>query len=51
MLSASPDLIAIARSQIILLNQSLGAVASAMYITENAANGRPPNLIEVAVFP
>ena len=51
MLSASPDLIAIARSQIILLNQSLGAVASAMYITENVADGRPPNLIEVAVFP
>ncbi|MFN8968307.1 MAG: histidine kinase, partial [Pseudanabaena sp.] len=51
MLSASPDLIALARSQIILLTQSLGAVASAMYITENAADGMPPHLIEVAVFP
>ncbi len=51
MLSASPDLIALARSQIILLTQSLGAVASAMYITENVADGMPPNLIEVAVFP
>ncbi|ELS34577.1 MULTISPECIES: sensor histidine kinase [Pseudanabaena] len=51
MLSASPDLIALARSQIILLTQSLGAVASAMYITENVADGMPPHLIEVAVFP
>lgn len=51
MLSASPDLIALARSQIILLTQSLGAVAIAMYITENVADGMPPNLIEVAVFP
>ncbi|MFN4871028.1 MAG: sensor histidine kinase [Pseudanabaena sp.] len=51
MLVASPDLIALARSQIILLTQSLGAVASAMYITENAADGMPPHLIEVAVFP
>ena len=51
MLSASPDLIALARSQIILLTQSLGAVASAIYITENVADGRPPDLVEVAVFP
>jgi signal transduction histidine kinase len=51
MLSASPDLIALARSQIILLTQSLGAVASAMYITENVADGRPPDLIAVAGFP
>ena len=51
MLAASPDLIALARSQIILLTQSLGAVASAIYITENVADGMPTNLIEVAVFP
>lgn len=51
MLSASPDLVALARSQIILLTQSLGAVASAIYITENVADGMPTNLIEVAVFP
>ena len=51
MLSASPDLVALSRSQIILLTQSLGAVASAIYITENVADGMPPNLIEVAVFP
>jgi len=51
MLAASPDLIALARSQIILLTQGLGAVASAIYITENVADGRPPHLIEVAVFP
>ncbi len=51
MLAASPDLVALARSQIILLTQSLGAVASAIYITENVADGMPPNLIEVAVFP
>jgi signal transduction histidine kinase len=51
MLSASPDLIALARSQIILLTQGLGAVVSAIYITENVADGMPPNLIEVAVFP
>lgn len=51
MLAASPDLVALARSQIILLTQTLGAVASAIYITENVADGMPPNLIEVAVFP
>jgi signal transduction histidine kinase len=51
MLAASPDLVALARSQIILLTQSLGAVASAIYITENVADGMPTNLIEVAVFP
>ncbi|MDX2253969.1 MAG: HAMP domain-containing sensor histidine kinase [Pseudanabaenaceae cyanobacterium bins.39] len=51
MLSASQDLIALARSQIILLTQSLGAVSSAIYIAENVADGMPPNLIEVAVFP
>lgn len=51
MLAASPDLVALARSQIILLTQSLGAVASAIYITENVADGMPPNLIEVAMFP
>lgn len=51
MLAASPDLIALARSQIILLTQGLGAVASAVYITENVADGRPPHLIEVSVFP
>ncbi len=51
MLVASPDLIALARSQIILLTQSLGAVASAIYITENVSDGMPPNLVEVAVFP
>lgn len=51
MLAASPDLVALARSQIILLTQSLGAVASAIYITENVADGMPTNLIEVAIFP
>ena len=51
MLSASPDLIALARSQIILLTKSLGAVVSAIYITENVADGMPPHLVEVAVFP
>lgn len=51
MIIASPDLVALARSQIILLTQSLGAVASAIYITENVAEGRAPDLIEVAIFP
>lgn len=51
MIAASSDLIALARSQIILLTQGLGAVVSAIYITENVADGMPPNLIEVAVFP
>ena len=51
MIIASPDLVALARSQIILLTQSLGAVASAIYITENVAEGRSPNLVEVATFP
>ena len=51
MLVASPDLIALARSQIMLLTQSLGAVVSAIYITENVADGNSPDLVEVAIFP
>ena len=51
MISASPDLITIARSQIQLLTQSFGAVASAIYITEGVAEGLSPHLIEVAIFP
>ena len=51
MLVASPDLIALARSQIMLLTQSLGAVVSAIYITENVAGGNSTDLVEVAIFP
>lgn len=50
MLAASPDLTALARSQIILLTQTLGAVSSVMYLTEEIGN-RSPNLIEVVAYP
>ncbi|CAN1213450.1 ATP-binding protein [Tumidithrix helvetica PCC 7403] len=51
MLTASSDLVALARSQIALLTQSLGAGASAVYLTESTPDGLPPNLIEVVVYP
>ncbi|NKB18274.1 MAG: GAF domain-containing sensor histidine kinase [Pseudanabaena sp. CRU_2_10] len=50
MLAASPDLTALARSQIVLLTQGLGAVSSVMYLTEEIGN-RTPNLIEVVAYP
>ncbi len=51
MLSASPDLIAIAHAQIALLTQSLGASASAVYLAEEAGHGLPPHLVEVVIYP
>jgi signal transduction histidine kinase len=50
MLAASPDLTALARSQIVLLTQGLGAASSVMYLTEEIGN-RTPNLIEVVAYP
>jgi signal transduction histidine kinase len=55
MLNVSPDLIALARSQIVILTQTLGAVSSAMYVAEEISSDRQnphvPNLIEVATYP
>jgi signal transduction histidine kinase len=51
MLTASSDLVSLARSQIALLTQGLGAGASAVYLTESTSDGMPPNLIEVVVYP
>lgn len=55
MLNVSPDLIALARSQIVLLTQTLGAVSSAMYVAEEISGDRSnpnvPNLIEVVTYP
>ncbi len=51
MLSASPDLIAIAHAQIALLTQNLGASASAVYLAEEAGHGLPPHLVEVVIYP
>ncbi|MEI6430166.1 MAG: GAF domain-containing sensor histidine kinase [Pseudanabaena sp. ELA607] len=51
MLSASPDLIAIAHAQIALLTQGLGASASAVYLAEDAGHGLPPHLVEVVIYP
>ncbi|MEE3717504.1 ATP-binding protein [Tumidithrix elongata RA019] len=51
MLTASSDLVTIARSQIALLTQSLGAGASAVYLTEETSDGMPPNLIQVVAYP
>jgi signal transduction histidine kinase len=50
MLTASPDLTDLARSQIVLLTQALGAVSGVMYITEEIGN-RTPHLIEVVAYP
>jgi len=50
MLTASSDLISLARSQIVLLNQTLGAGTSTMYLTEEVS-GETPNLIEVVTYP
>lgn len=51
MLNVSSDLIALARSQVVLLNQTLGAASSAMYVTEDIVGDRPPQLIEVVTYP
>jgi signal transduction histidine kinase len=51
MLTASSDLVSLARSQIALLTQGLGAGTSAVYLTESTSDGMPPNLIEVVVYP
>jgi signal transduction histidine kinase len=51
MLNVSSDLIALARSQVVLLTQTLGAVSSAMYVTEEISSDRQPNLIEVVAYP
>jgi signal transduction histidine kinase len=51
MITASPDLVSLARSQILLLTQTLGAGSSTMYLTEEVAGDSPPNLIEVVTYP
>ncbi len=52
--TASPNLIALARSQVVLLTQVLGAGSSAMYIAEDGGaddSKRQPNLIEIVAYP
>lgn len=51
MLNVSSDLVALAQSQVVLLNQTLGAASSAMYVAEDIGGDRPPNLIEVVTYP
>lgn len=51
MLNASSDLIDLARSQIVLLTQVMGAGSSVMYITEAVSGKERPNLIEIASYP
>jgi len=51
MLNVSSDLAALARSQVVLLTQTLGAVSSAMYVAEDISGERQPNLIEVVTYP
>jgi len=51
MFNVSSDLVALARSQVVLLTQTLGAVSSAMYVAEEVSSDRTPNLIEVVSYP
>jgi len=52
MFNVSPDLVDLARSQVVLLTQTLGAVSSAMYVAEEVSGDRStPNLIEVFSYP
>lgn len=51
MLTASADLVALARSQITLLSQTLGAGSSAMYLTQELNSDDTPNLIAVVSYP
>lgn len=52
MFNVSPDLVELARSQVVLLTQTLGAVSSAMYVAEEILGDRSnPNLIEVVTYP
>jgi GAF domain-containing protein len=52
MFNVSPDLVDLARSQVVILTQTLGAVSSAMYVAEEISGDRTtPNLIEVFSYP
>ncbi len=51
MLDASPDLTELARAQVALLVQTLGAMSCVMYVTETLAGQGSPQLIEVVAYP
>jgi len=51
MLTATPDLIALTRSQMGILMQSLGIGMATVYLAEEVGNDLAPKLLEVFVYP
>ncbi len=51
MLNASPDLIALTRSQMGILMQSLGVAMATVYLAEEVGNGLAPKLLEIFAYP
>lgn len=47
----SPEFMALCEAQIVLLSESLGAVSSAVYLTQTHSNKVNPTLIPVLVYP
>lgn len=48
---ASPEFVALCKSQVAVLTQALGAALSAVYLTEELVEGVEPKLIPVVVYP
>lgn len=48
---ASPEFIALCKSQVAVLTQALGAALSAVYLTEELVEGVEPKLMPIVVYP
>lgn len=51
LMPASPEFVALCRSQVALLTQTLGAALSVVYLTEDLTGEVEPNLVPVVAYP
>ena len=51
LMPASPEFVALCRSQVALLTQTLGATLSVVYLTEDLTGATEPNLVPVVAYP
>lgn len=51
LMPASPEFVALCRSQVALLTQTLGATLSVVYLTEDLTGATEPNLAPVVAYP
>lgn len=51
LMPASPEFVALCRSQVALLTQTLGAALSVVYLTEDLTGATEPNLVPVVAYP